>query len=77
MVMESLMLAMPPEALVLIPVIIDANGSQIKDGLGTCLSPAHSGLLHAVLDQVTAGAFDDTGADGPPLSQIEIVAHKG
>ena len=71
------MLAMAPELMVFIPVIIDTHGPQVEDGLGTCLSPTHSGSLHAVLDQVTAGTLDDTGANGPPLSQTQVLAHIG
>lgn len=71
------MLTLPAETLVVIPVVIDANSPQVEDSLGTRLRPAHAGLLHAVFDQVTTCAFDDTGTDGPTLRQVPIVVHIG
>jgi len=71
------MLTRPAETLEVIPVIIDANSSQVEYSLGTWLSPAHARLFHAILDRVTANTFDDTGADGPTLHQILVVAHIG
>jgi len=56
--------------LLVILVVINANSAQVEDGLGAWLSPAHARLLHTILDQVTAGAFDDTGADGPMCATL-------
>ena len=69
-VVKSLVLALSTEPLVFIPVVIDANCTQVEDGLGTGPSPAHTGLLHAVLDEMTASALDDASANGPSLSQV-------
>ena len=71
------MLASSAKVLIRIPVIIDAHRSQLKDSLGTQSRPAHTGLLHAVLDQMTARAFDDAAADGPASIQAPIIVHIG
>ena len=71
------MLALPAKTLILIPVVVDANCPQVEDSLGTRLCPTHAGLLHPILDQVTASALGDTGADRPTLSQILVVVHIG
>ena len=59
------MLASSAKVLIRIPVIIDARRSQLEDSLGTQPRPAHTGLFHAVLDQMTARAFDDAATCGP------------
>jgi len=69
------MLALPAESLILVPVVIDANHPNVKNGPGTWLCPVHTGLLHTVLEQVVASAFGDVGADGLALSQVLVVAH--
>ena len=53
-----MVLALPAKTLVIIPVIVDANCSQVQNSLGTGLCPTHAGFLHPVLDQVTASAFN-------------------
>jgi len=70
-------LALPAKTLVITPVTVDANCSQVQNGLGTRFCLTHAGLLHPVLDQVTASTFNDTGANGPALSQILAVVHIG
>src|SRR5450432_4644824 len=42
--------------------------AELEDGLGTAQSPAGAGDVHAVLDQVTAGALNDAGGDGGRLA---------
>jgi len=71
------MLASSAKVLIRIPVIIDAHRSQLKDSLGTQSRPSHTGLFHAVLDQMTARAFDDTRADGPTSSKVAVITHVG
>ncbi len=62
------MIAMPLGGLVELPVVIKISareeGAQSQDGFGAVQVPASAGLLHAVLDQVTAGALDDPRRDG-------------
>ena len=71
------MLASSAKVSIRIPVIIDARRSQFEDSLGTQSRPAHTGLFHAVLDQMTARTFDDAAADGPASIQVPIIVHIG
>ena len=41
------------------------------------LGPAHSGALHAIFDQILAGAFDRATGDRPSLGKVFVVAHPG
>ena len=41
----------------LIEVATEVSGSELDDGLGHSLGPAHARSLHAVLNQVLAGTF--------------------
>src|SRR6266568_4523121 len=47
------------------PVAVGADGAELEDGFGALGAPPRSGDVHAVFDQVAAGAFDDAGGDGP------------
>jgi len=71
------MLALPTKALILIPVIIDASCPQVENSLGARFHPTHTGLLHAVLNQMTARPFDDTATDRPAAVQVPIIVHIG
>src|ERR1035438_9938197 len=46
-----------------IPLVANPNASHIQHGLGSFQRPVHTGPLHAVFDQVPAGALDDTAGD--------------
>lgn len=46
-------------------VAVAAEGSEFEDGFAAGQSPTGSGDVHAVFDQVAAGAFDDAGSDRP------------
>src|SRR4051812_31794451 len=72
---EALVLALSVEGPVGIPVVGEAYGAEIEDGVGAVLGPAHAGLLHAVLDEVAAGALDHAGADRPAPRQVLVIAH--
>jgi len=60
-----------------VEVAIAAEGSEFEDGFGAGESPAGSGDVHAVLDEVAAGAFDDAGGDGPAVVQRGRVVQVG
>ena len=47
-------------------VVILAQGAEFEDGFGTFQPPAGAGDVHAVLDEVAAGALDDAGGAFPP-----------
>lgn len=48
------------EALVLIEVVVGAHGPQLEDGLGPLDAPPGAGYIHAVSNQISARAFDNT-----------------
>src|SRR4051812_21937748 len=74
---EPVVLPVSVEGPVGIPVVGEADGAEVEDGVGAVLGPAHAGLLHAVLDEVAAGALDDAGADRPATLEVPVVAHVG
>lgn len=59
------------------PVFVEvATGTQRpepEDGLGTGEGPACTGDVHAVLDEVAAGALDDASGDGEAGGQILVI----
>src|SRR6266542_6552368 len=69
------MLLLPMKLPIRIPITVDAHSAQIEHRLGAVLRPAHARLLHAVFDQVAAGALDHACADWPALRQIVVVVH--
>ena len=62
---------------VLLEVAVAAQGSEFQDGFCAVESPACAGQVEPVFDQVSAGAFDDAGRDGPAclecLGVVEVV----
>src|SRR5215469_18658205 len=60
-----------------VPVAVGEQGADLEDGFGGVDSPAGAGDVHAVFDQVAAGAFDDAGGDGPPGGQGGGVVEPG
>src|SRR6266702_3814448 len=73
--MDPLLIFFDVEGPVAIKIAAQVNGSELDDGLGDGLGPAHSRTLHPVLDQVLAGAFDRTTGNGPALGQVLVIAH--
>jgi len=72
---DSFLVYLDVERPVLIEVATEVSGSELDDGLGHSLGPAHARSLHAVLNQVLAGTFHRTGGDGQALGQILVIAH--
>src|SRR4051812_42530508 len=70
-----MVLALSVKGPVGIPVVGQAYGAEIEDGVSAVLGPAHPGLLHAVLDEVTAGALDHAGANRPAPRQVPVIVH--
>ena len=54
---------------VVVEVAVDADCSELEDGFGSVESPAGAGDVHAVFDEVAAGALDDAGGDGPAVGE--------
>src|SRR6266498_3529 len=50
---------------VLLEVVVADDGAHLEDGLGAVEAPAGAGDVHAVLDEMPAGTFDDPGGDRP------------
>ena len=50
--------------------VFEERMAALEDGVGAVLGPAHAGLLHAVLDEVTTGALDHAGANRPAPRQV-------
>src|SRR5262245_43377143 len=73
---EAVVLGLSMEGPVGAPVVGEADGAEVEDGVGAGGGPAHTGLLHAVLDEVAAGALNDAGADGPAACEVQVVAHE-
>jgi hypothetical protein len=60
---------------VAVEVSREINGSELDDGLGHLLGPAHAGALHPIFDQVLARAFDRATGNRPPLGKVFVVTH--
>jgi hypothetical protein len=58
-------------------VVVGADGAQPEHGLGAGQAPAGAGDAHPVLHEVTAGAFDDAGGDGPAVGEGAGVVQVG
>src|ERR1700734_1623205 len=58
-------------------VAVGVQGAEFEDGFGGGDSPAGAGDVHAVFDQVAAGAFDDAAGDGPAGGQGPGVVQVG
>ena len=57
-----------------VEVVVAGQGAEFEDGFGALQAPAGAGDVHAVFDEVAAGAFDDAGGDGPALGEGVVVA---
>lgn len=62
---------------VVVEVVVAAQGPEFEDGFGAVEAPAGAGDVHAVLDEVPAGAFDDACGDGPALAERGRVVEVG
>src|SRR5665811_38647 len=58
-------------------VVVAVDGSQLEDRFGAVEAPAGAGEVHAVLDEVATGAFDDAGGDGPACCERGRVVEVG
>src|SRR6266702_4179528 len=54
---------------VFVEVAVGGDGAEFEDGFGAVQAPAGAGDVHAVFDEVSAGAFDDAGGDRPAGGQ--------
>ena len=68
---EPLVLLGQVVAPVVVEVAVAEDGAQGEDGFGAVESPACSGDVEPVADQVAAGSFDDPGGDGPAFGTRE------
>ena len=57
------------------PVPIGTNGTQMQHRLCPRHFPTHPGAFHAVLDDVTTGALDDSSCNRISAGQVLIVTH--
>src|ERR1700730_13706341 len=60
-----------------VEVAVGLQGAEFEDGFGGLDAPAGAGDVHAVFDQVAAGAFDDAGGDGPAVREGGGVVQPG
>ena len=70
-------LVLPVPGPVLVPVVVGEDDAEAEDGFGAVGAPAGAGDVHAVFDQVAAGAFDDAGGDRPAAGQEAGVVQVG
>jgi hypothetical protein len=57
----------------LLPQVAQVDTTHIEHRTGAGHHPAHSGTLHAVLDDTLAGPFDDTGGDREAVLGVDVV----
>ncbi len=55
----------------------EINGSELYDGLGHLLGPAHARTFHAIFNEVLAGAFDRATGNRPTAGEVFLIAHSG
>jgi hypothetical protein len=67
--MEALLILFDVEGPVAIEVPAQVHGSELHDGLGHFLSPAHSRTLHPIFDEILADASTGPLAMGQPLAR--------
>src|SRR5947209_5154508 len=75
--MEALLVFFDMKGPVAIKVAAQIDGSELDDGLGHLLRPAHSRTLHAIFDEIFAGAFDWPAGDRPALGEVLVITHAG
>jgi hypothetical protein len=73
---EPLVLLGQVVAPVVVEVAVADHCAQGEDSFGAVQSPAGSGDVEPVADQVAAGSFDDAGGDGPARGQRLVVAQE-
>jgi len=62
---------------ILIKILTGAQCAQAQHGFSTSQTPAGAGHLHAVFDQMSTGALDDSSRNGKALRKIAIIAQIG
>ena len=72
---EALLVFFDVEGPVAIKVPAQVDSSELDDGLGHLLSPAHSRTLHAILDEILACTLDGATGDRPTLGEIFVITH--
>ena len=65
----------PAKCMVVIPVIVFRDSSEMQEVFSPFLGPAHACVFKTILDQMAASAFDDPGGDRPTLGEIFVVVH--
>src|SRR5438045_9119130 len=75
--MEAFLFFLDVEGPVAIKVAAQIDSSELDDGLGHLLRPAHSRALHAIFDEVLAGTFDWPASDRPALGEVLVITHAG
>jgi hypothetical protein len=68
-VMDAFVFLPQVKAPVWFEVAIGDEGAELKDGFGAVQAPSGSGDVHAVFDQVAAGASYYAGGDGPAFCE--------
>ena len=63
----ALILLLFVEFPVRLEIPVEVQGAEFEDRFTSFQTPARPGDLHAILDHVTACAFDHAGGDGIPL----------
>src|SRR5215210_8631656 len=62
---------------VVVEVAVAAERPELEDRLGAGQAPASAGAVHAVFDQVPAGALDRAGGDRPATGERGRVVQVG
>ena len=60
---------------VIVEVSTEVQRAEFDDRFGHGRSPAHSGALHAVPNEILAGAFDRTTSNGISSGKVFVIAH--
>jgi hypothetical protein len=58
---------------VVVAVVVDDDGAELEDRLGTFGGPPRAGNSEPVFDNVPAGSLDEPGSDGPALGEGLVV----
>ena len=73
--MEALLVFLNVEGPVPIKIPTQVDSSELNDGLGHPLRPAHSRSFHPVFDQILTGALDRPAGDGPAVGEVFVITH--
>jgi|GEM_PF-2490945 len=59
----------------LLPAAVEVDGAKVEHGLGSRHGPPHTGTLHPVFDQMTAGSLGDSAPDRIARGKVLVVPH--